>query len=332
MLRPRPEKQSAMTPLFWVIAVLIQHAANAETESAHFLIKRMVAASSALNYQGVFVYQRGAQLDSMRILHQLDGDTEIERLVSLSGPAREVIRKGNQVQCYFADDREVMVEKTVPKDFFTFGLNRSLDEISGHYQLRITGATRVAGRPAVTVSIVPNESDRYAYQLVVDEQHGLLLKSAVYGREGSILEQVQFADISIGKEIPLAAFEPQLSGEEYTWYTSDKSAPDDDSRNPAAPRWVAEWLPSGFTMRNEVWQRFADEQSPVSHLVYTDGIAMVSIFIEENSPRNAPDQNQSTLGAVNALSLKHDRHLVTVVGELPPPTLQRIAASVAKID
>ena len=85
-------------------------------------------------------------------------------------------------------------------------------------------------------------------------------------------------------------------------------------------------------MRNEVRQRFADERSPVSHLVYTDGIAMVSIFVEENSPRKAPSENHSTLGAVNALSLKQDKHMVTVVGELPPPTLQRIAASVAKID
>ena len=77
-------------------------------------------------------------------------------------------------------------------------------------------------------------------------------------------------------------------------------------------------------------QRFANENSPVSHLVYTDGLAMVSIFIEQDSARSAPAEKHATLGAVNAMSLKRDNHLITVVGELPPPTLQRIGASVAK--
>ena len=312
-------------------AVLGQASGADPSESPQILIKRMVAATSALDYQGVFVYQRGAQIDSMRILHRLIGDTEVERLVSLSGPAREVIRKGHEVKCFFAEDREVMVEKRVPKDFFTFGLETSVDEIGEHYRLQLAGPARIAGREAMAISIVPSEADRYAYQLVVDREHGLLLKSAVYGRDGAVLEQIQFADIRIGHEIPMGEFEPQLSDEGYTWYTSG-AIDSGSSAAPRTPHWAAKWLPSGFKMRNELVQHFADESSPVSHLVYTDGLAMVSIFIEEDSLRKAPSDDYSSLGAVNALSLKHDKHLVTVVGELPPPTLQRIAASVTKLD
>ena len=318
--------------LLLTLAFLSPQSGAVGASAPQFLVKRMVAATSALNYQGVFVYQRGAQIDSMRILHRLDGDTELERLVSLSGPAREVIRKGDQVKCLFSDDREVMVEKIVPKDFFTFGLDSSIDEIMQHYQLQLAGEARIAGRDALVISIVPTEPDRYAYQLMVDKEHGLLLKSAVYGRDGAVLEQIQFADIRIGHEIPMVEFEPQISGEGYTWYTSSQADDHHVGQERNEPHWAASWLPAGFRMRNELVQRFADEKSPVSHLVYTDGLAMVSIFIEEDSRRKAPEDAHSNLGAVNALSLKHDSHLITVVGELPSPTLQRIAASVAKLD
>ena len=155
--------------VFFSVALLATRSYAADLESPRFLIKRMVAATSALNYRGVFVYQRGGQIDSMRILHRLDGDTEVERLVSLSGPPREVIRKGDQVQCFFPEGREVMVEKIVPKDFFTFGLDASVDEIAEHYQLRLAGPARIAGRDGSVISIVPIDSDRYAYQLVVDK-------------------------------------------------------------------------------------------------------------------------------------------------------------------
>ncbi|MGR8949316.1 MAG: MucB/RseB C-terminal domain-containing protein [Gammaproteobacteria bacterium] len=304
----------------------------AEDISPAFLIKRMVAAASALNYQGVFVYQRGNQLDSMRILHRLNGDTEIERLISLSGPAREVIRRGDEVKCLFPDDKEVMVEKIQPKDFFTFGLNTSVAEISKHYRLKISGTPRIAGREAIAISIVPEDSDRYAYQLAVDSESGLLLQSAVYDRKSRVLEQVQFAEIHIGGDIPMSDFEPQVSGEGYTWHTSGASQNQQKTIR-SGNRWVARWLPSGFRMRNEMTQRFADVESPVSHLVYTDGVAMVSIFVEEQAQRPAPDEKDfSTLGAVNAMSVKLDQNLITVVGELPLPTLQRIAASVNQID
>ena len=297
-----------------------------------FLIKRMVAATSALNYQGVFVYQRGNQIDSMRILHRLNGDTEVERLISLSGPAREVIRKGNEVRCLFPEDKEGMVEKIQPKDFFTFGLSSSIEEIDKHYRLQIAGKPRIAGRESIAISIVPEQSDRYAYQLAIDEEYGLLLKSAVYDRNSRVLEQVQFAEISIGEDIPLSEFEPQLSGEGYTWHTSQAQHPETNSKQ-GIHRWSARWLPSGFEMRNEMTQQFANEKSPVSHLVYTDGVAMVSIFVEEDSQRSTPSNSDySSLGAVNAMSVKQDNNLITVVGELPLATLQRIAGSVGPID
>lgn len=61
----------------------------------------MSKASRELNYDGVFVYRLGKQVDTMRIIHKSDADGSIERLVSLTGHAREVIRDKDQVRCYF---------------------------------------------------------------------------------------------------------------------------------------------------------------------------------------------------------------------------------------
>lgn len=299
--------------------------------SPEYLIKRMLAATSALNYEGVFVYHRGGHFDSMRILHRVNGETEFERLVSLSGAPREVIRKGDEVRCFLSDDKAVMVEKIEPKDFLTFGLSNSVDEIPKHYALKLTGNQRIAGREATTISIVPVTGELYAYQLALDREYGLLLKSATFGRDGEVLEQVQFASIEIGQEIPLAAFEPEISGEGFNWHTltlrNSNNSPQEADGN-----WSVTWLPAGFVMRNQSTRQLSASPAPVSQMVYSDGLAMVSIFVEQVSQKHSlPQKSFSTLGAINAMSSMLGDHQITVVGEVPMPTLRKIAGSVEKI-
>lgn len=301
-----------------------------ELDSPEFLIKRMIAASSALNYEGVFVYQRGNQIDSMRVLHRVNGETEFERLISLSGPRREVVRKGTEVQCLFSDDQEVMVGKIEPRDFLSFGLLTSVEEIAAHYRLKLGGQERIAGQEALKINIIPVENYRYAYQLAVDAKHGLLLKSAIYGSDGKVLEQVQFANISIGHEIPMESFEPEISGEGFTWRTSEDGQNAPLAESEGADNWRAAWLPAGFEMRNRVMQRYVGGNAPVSHLVYSDGLAMVSIFVEKRAANSAtPLRGVSSMGAVNALSKATNGHHITIVGEVPEHTLRKIAGSVS---
>lgn len=314
------------------VLLLVGEAFAAELDSPEFLIKRMIAASSALNYEGVFVYQRGNHIDSMRILHRVNGETEFERLISLSGPQREVVRKGTQVHCLFSDDQEVMVGKIEPRDFLSFGLLTSVEEIAAHYRLKLAGRGRIAGQAALKINIIPIEDYRYAYQLAVDEKHGLLLKSAIYGSDGKVLEQVQFANISIGHEIPMRKFEPEISGEGFTWRTSENGHGAESPESNDSDNWRAEWLPAGFEMRNRVTQRYVGGLAPVSHLVYSDGLAMVSIFVEKRNAGSAtPLLGVSSMGAVNALSKAINGHHITIVGEVPEHTLRKIADSVAAV-
>lgn len=295
---------------------------------AEDLVRRAIDAGRTLDYDGVFVYQREAALDSMRLIHRGSGGTEVERLVSLSGPAREVLRDGSRVTCTFADDKEVMVEKRQPRDLLTIGITDSVDALTDEYEFRLDHTDRVAGRSTQVVQILPKTTDRYGYRLWIDSATQLLLKSVVLDHDGHPLEQVQFAQIAIGGPIGDELLKPEVTGVDFTWYTNDGS--------PAAPApdavtagWQVSWLPPGFEMHTQQAQHMVASKLPVKHFVYSDGLATVSVFIEKLQGSTAPIEGYSSMGAVNAFSRVADDFQITVVGEVPQSTVRQIAAAVA---
>jgi sigma-E factor negative regulatory protein RseB len=320
-----PSVRLVAAQILFLIAVAT---ASAQEHEAAQLVQRMSSATEKLNYHGVFIYQRGPQIDAMRIVHRFKDGVERERLVSLSGPAREVVRDGQRVTCLFADDREVIVDKSEPRDILSLGLSDSVENLSAHYSFNITGEDRVAGRTTTVVGILPKERNRYGYQLWIDNEFGLLLKSVIVDRNGRTLEQVQFVEITVGDELPDSSFVTEIEGAGFTWYTNS------DGDNSAASvvetsGWSVNWLPTGFQMRNHKVQTMSDSDMPVSHMIYSDGLAMVSVFVEKLMEQSQPLQGFSSMGAVNAYSrVVPGRYQITVVGEVPLPTVRQIAISV----
>ena len=293
------------------------------------LVNAMVEASKTLNYDGLFVYQRDSQLNTMRIIHKAAGGTETERLVSLSGPAREVVRDGTKVTCIFSDDKEVMVEKRQPRDFYALRLSQPVPRLAELYAFKREGDERIAGRDTHIVGIIPRGADRYGYRLWIDAASKLLLKSAILSREGRVLEQVQFVQIAINQDIADALLKAELEGAGYTRYTSEAEAPSADEPRGQDQEWDVRWLPNGFELRNSQVQHLATSDGPVKHVVYSDGLAMVSVFVEKLRRKIHPFEGYSSLGAVTAFSRVADSHQITVVGELPEPVVRHIATSVA---
>ncbi|MFT4562504.1 MAG: sigma-E factor negative regulatory protein RseB [Gammaproteobacteria bacterium] len=310
-----------------LVSVLFSPAVFAQYGDAVELMRNMASATEKLNYDGTFIYQREAQIDSMRIVHRVDGVTERERLISLSGPEREVVRDGTRVTCLFADDREVMVEKTEPRNFLSLGVSEPVEQLTKNYTFSVAGQDRIAGRNTILVSIQPREANRYAYQLWIDQEFKLLLKSVILNRNGQLLEQVQFVQITIDQEIPDDLLQTEIEGSEFTWHTNSE---DDNSAASVVETsgWTVKWLPSGFYMRNHKVQTMSESDMPVSHMVYSDGLAMVSVFVEQMVGDRQPLQGYSSMGAVNAFSRVSDNHQITVVGEVPLPTVRQIASSV----
>ena len=64
----------------------------------------MASASRQLNYTGTFVYRNSRQTETSRIVHFVNpAGGEFEKLETLDGPPREVIRTNDQVTCYLPE-------------------------------------------------------------------------------------------------------------------------------------------------------------------------------------------------------------------------------------
>ena len=286
-------------------------ALGSSADEAQAVLRDMYAATRELNYDGVFVYQRGSQLDAMRLIHLRRGDLVQERLVSLSGPAREVIRDGARVTCLFADHGAAMREKGPPLELLNLGFNAPVETLLANYRFTLDGSDRVAGRPTDVVAVMPHTEDRYGYRLWIDHENRILLKSMILGRGGRVLEQMQFTQITVLEHLDESLLQPEIAGHGFTWRTDDEAAVDPAGDVAGTGGWTVRWLPTGFALHETHVQPTATSPSPVGQLVYSDA-PMVTVFIEAMQADATP-RRASARGAVNAFSRVSDDHQITVV-------------------
>ena len=306
-------------------------AADASSQ-ARSILNQMAKAAEGLEYEGTFVSIRGSDVATLRVIHKGGADGERERLTALNGLPKEVIRKGQEVTCISPGDRSVVVDRSPSHQLLGTTLPQPIEKISEFYSFNVLGGDRVAGRPTWVVEIKPKDADRYGYRLWVDTSSHLLLKSTVIDTNNEILEQILFTAIEVPKEIPESLLRPSISGKGYTWYINEAQPVGGSDPNAKAP-WQVRWLPRGFTMQdhqvNKVNKMNANNPKPVSHLLLSDGLATVSVFIEKLEKEHESFTGLSSLGAVNTFSTTAHDHLITVVGEVPKATVQQIAVSVA---
>lgn len=300
---------------------------EAESQArAQELINAMSRAVRERNYDGTFVYLRHRQVDSMRVIHKADASGEYERLVALTGMPREVIRDDRSVRCIYPDDQSVVVEKSRPRKFVA-QLPEPIERIAPFYFFHLDGEDRVAGRDAWIVNIEPRDAFRYGYHLWIDKETRLLLKSELRDRTGMPLEQIMFTELRVLDHVPDELLQPSISGQDYTWYHGPTATSRDDASQ--GDRWVVSWMPNGFSMNEHERQSLVASGRPVDHMVFSDGLASVSVFIERLEDPTEIAVGLSRLGGVNTYARHLGEFQVTAVGEVPPATVQRMANSVA---
>ncbi|HSS66086.1 MAG TPA: sigma-E factor regulatory protein RseB domain-containing protein, partial [Gammaproteobacteria bacterium] len=183
-------------------------------------LEKMARAAQSLNYDGTFVYRNGDRMESMRIIHLATPAGERERMFSLTGAAREVLRDSEKVTCILPDNQSVVVKKSRPRSV-TLRVFDPREGFARHYDLSSQPGERVAGRKTALIKVTPKDEYRYGYRLWLDRVTGLLLKSELVGDSGRALEQIVYTDIKLPATIPEELLEPAISGEGYTWYTDN---------------------------------------------------------------------------------------------------------------
>ncbi|MET0092215.1 MAG: MucB/RseB C-terminal domain-containing protein [Sedimenticola sp.] len=300
--------------------------ASADDE-VHRMLKKMVEAVHGLTYEGTFVYLHDNQLESMRVVHTLKEDGERERLISLNGAAREVVRDNASVTCIAPDARSVSVGKRILGRSFRAVFSMDTSQLADIYDFQILGQDRVANRPAKVVAIFPRDQYRYGYRVYLDEEYGLPLKTDMLDAAGEAVSQVMFTHLNISPDIEDRA-ETTLEGKElYRW----------EQRNPTQKRmpvekseWVFNDLPPGFSLSIHTRRNSGKEGGGFDHYAFTDGLASLSVYIEKSGKQSGLN-GSSRMGAVNAYGSLFQDHQVTAVGEVPVDTVKRVAGSVSRI-
>jgi sigma-E factor negative regulatory protein RseB len=94
--------------------------------------------------------------------------------------------------------------------------------------------------------------------------------------------------------------------------------------------WHSDWLPPGFALTSSVARNDPDTKIQVNSLMYDDGLARFSVFLEPLNGATATD-TRTQLGPTAAVSRRlttpQGEMMVTVVGEIPIGTAERIALS-----
>lgn len=299
---------------------------NNDSSQVEYWLSKMHRAAHMSNYQGVFVYGQKDNLSSMRIVHSADASGERERLLSLDGTGREVIRNKNSVTCILPDSKSVVVEKSRPKSDFPPVFPMKINELSESYDFSLSGQDMVAGKMAQKIMIKPKDHYRYGHTLWIDVDSGLLLKTHLMNETGKIVEKFMFTQIDFMKNIPDELLKPSISGDNFTWYESKE---DKHTSKLSPTKWAVKSLPKGF--KADMNRKHVMPRSGVAmeQLMYSDGLSSVSVFIEKKSNKNDQLIGSSEMGAINACGrmLKNDTH-VTVVGEVTQATVMLICDSV----
>lgn len=301
----------------------------ADIYTSQQLIERMSDATKKLNYAGVFVFTRGDEMDVMRMLHKADANGEREKIVSLTGPAREIIRNNQTVTCIFPDTQEVMVERSRAQNFTT-KLAEPIEAIASYYQFSTMGSERIAGRDSWMVNVTPKDEFRYGYRLWIDQETFLLLKSELTDEAGVALEVVMFTELELPESIDDGLFTPTITGKEYTRYeyVSQDPVNTDTGNSSSGGQWQVSWLPAGFNLSDHSDNTYPSDGDFLKHLIYTDGVSMVSIFIEKIGAETAENLGSMNFGGVNVYARSMGEYQVTTVGEVPRSTVMRIGDSV----
>jgi sigma-E factor negative regulatory protein RseB len=288
-------------------------------------LERMNHALTTRNYVGVFTHVHGGRVETLRIIHRVRGRDVSERLLSLDGSGREFIREGDELTCYFPDKRTVLVERRAPDGPLLGALPPFEEGDSKVYEIRGGERERLLGRTTRVVALHPRDDYRYGYRLWIDEQTSMPLKTQLCGSSGEVIEQIVFSNIDLPERIPDSMFKPLVDASSYRWLRADRQL----ARNAAPPAlWEAMRLPPGFRMATRSAQALPGSSEPVAHLVFTDGIASVSVFVEPRKPDTAAAEGPARVGSSSAFSTVIDDHQITAVGEVPPNTVKFIATQV----
>jgi sigma-E factor negative regulatory protein RseB len=305
--------------VFGALLAIATGVAQAQSPETLSWLRKINEATQRLSYSGTFVYQNGGRSETSRITRFVDPAGDIEKLEVMDGVPREIVRTKDTVRCYLPDSRVVKVDRRTERGFPAL-LPERITALARHYDISLGETRRIAGFDCQAVVLTPKDNLRYGYKLYADVNSGMLLRAVTVDAAGQSVEQFTFTQLTLGN-VTRDMVKPRHAVR--AWRVEEAEA---------APTRLTGWglaseLP-GFHKVTELKRRLG-ESRPVGQMVYSDGLAAVSVFIEPLEGRRDPVRTGlASMGAINIYTREVANHMVTVVGEAPALSVQRIADAV----
>ncbi|MDB6050504.1 MAG: rseB [Pseudomonas sp.] len=296
----------------------------AQADDAQDMLRRLAQAEQQQSFQGTFVYERNGSFSTHRIWHRVVDGKVREHMLQLDGSAQEVLRVDGLTQCVSGT---LVSGITNQPD----SPARAFDpkRLSAFYDINIVGKSRVAGRNATIVALTPRDQYRYSVELHLDGETALPLKSLLLNDKGQLLERFQFTELDT-HDIPTDQMLDATADCKPVQAAKIKS-----DTPPVPAKWRSDWVPEGFQLSSSSVRKDPVSKVLLTSLMYDDGLARFSVFIEPLNGAVVTDI-RTQLGPTAAVSRRVTTAagdaMVTVVGEIPIGTAERIALSMRSTD
>jgi sigma-E factor negative regulatory protein RseB len=305
-----------------VVPPSVANAAPTMTDALQWL-QRVSGSAMKLNYGGVFVYRSGDNTETSRITHLAESGKELERIEVLDGSPREVLRENDETKCYISESRLIVVEKRSNRRSFPALLPEGLGGLTDYYQFRKGTPARVAGYEAQVIIVEPRDDLRYARQYWVENNTGLLLKAVLLNSKGETRESFAFTELKIGGPVDREALKGHLKTSTGDWRVHNVKAT--ETSIDSLP-WVLRTPMPGFRQVSGMKRQNRPDGPETTHMVFTDGLAAISVFIEPAAAgRGRSDAESFSMGAVNVYRRSLGDFQLTAMGDVPLHTLHRLA-------
>ena len=291
------------------------------------LLKTMGTAAQQLSYSGVFVFQHDGKMESSRVSHAVENGVEHTKIVTLDGLPREIIRVNEEMRCYFPEIHSVRLEHRNGSRFFPALIAPPYQTYRDNYDIHVMGKDRVAGHDCQVVQFRPRDNFRFAYQFCADNSTGLLLRAITLNALDEPVQVASFTEVVIGGVFDPARFRPGYA-DTPNWHVENIPS---SAANAANSGWVVANPPPGFRKIGEVRRGPHGHMGNMTQLVYSDGLASVSIFIEpSDGPPRAPSA-ETLPSSLSFYSVRTPEQHVTVVGAVPLAAVMQIGQSITNL-
>jgi len=319
--RPGFGNAVAISLLFALLFGVSSHVL-AQSGDARGMLAAMADAVRTLDYQGSLVYQHEGRVDTLRVFHA-GGSLERERLISLNGPRREVVRNGNTVTCIEADGSATVYSSSKGQGLLPLVPLAGDGSIGEYYRIQLISTDRVAGYDADVLEVLPRDGFRYGYRLWLDRGTRLLLRSTVIDDQRRTLEQFMFVALEIGTLPSDTDLLPRQSP-----LLTSKAAQMDEMQLRSPSQWQVLAPPPGY--RYVSGRRSVQGGQGSEHLVYSDGLANVSIYLEPREGTDAAGVSLARRGTLNVFSRVEGEWRMTVLGNVPATTVTSIGRALRR--